>query len=100
MALMQITIVPLGVSSTSLGGYVADILKELKKENIPYQLTDMGTIVEGEADTLFSLAARLHKIPFQKGAQRVSTQISIDDRKDKKVTLGDKVQSVFNRLDT
>ena len=98
MALMEISVIPLGTGSTSLGEYVAKIKEWLEKEGIPHTLTDMGTIVEGDPDELFSLARRLHEIPFEAGAKRVYTALKIDDRRDKEVHLGEKVKSVARRL--
>jgi len=98
MALMNLTVIPLGTGSTSVGEYVADIQKALEKSGFPYRLTDMGTTVEGSTRELLALAAQLAEIPFDKGVQRVVTQISIDDRRDKQVTLGDKVSAVAERL--
>ena len=98
MALMQINIVPLGVGSSSVGEFVASIVKKLDHEGVVYTLTDMGTVLEGDVEDLLKVAAMLHEVPFQKGAKRVVTQINIDDRRDKKVALGDKISSVVNRL--
>ena len=99
MALMQINVIPLGTGSPSVGEFVAGITKTLAREGVVCKLTDMGTVVEGEAEELLQIAARIHELPFLKGAKRVVTQISIDDRRDKKVSIGDKVSSVNNRLD-
>jgi len=98
MALMHLTVIPLGTGSTSVGEHVADIQKALEKSGFPFTLTDMGTTVEGSSRELLALAAQLAEIPFAKGVQRVVTQISIDDRRDKKVTLGDKISAVADRL--
>ncbi|MFC1524296.1 MTH1187 family thiamine-binding protein [Thermodesulfobacteriota bacterium] len=98
MALMHLTIVPLGTGSTSLGDFVADIQETLRKEQFTFQLTDMGTIIEGETAQLLSLAARLHELPFLRGAQRVSTHLTLDDRRDKKVSIGDKTASITQRF--
>ncbi|MFC1837743.1 MTH1187 family thiamine-binding protein [Thermodesulfobacteriota bacterium] len=95
---MHLTIVPLGTGSPSVGEYVADIQKSLEQSGFSYELTDMGTIIEGSAGDLLKLAAQLAEIPFSKGAVRVSTQISLDDRRDKRVSLGDKIASVAERL--
>ncbi len=99
MALMEISVVPLGTSSTSLSKYVAEIIQILQREGIPHKLTDMGTIIEGDPETLFQVARRLHEVPFTKGALRVYTSIKIDDRRDKEVHLGDKVESVKGKTD-
>ena len=58
----------------------------------------MGTTIEGGSKELLALAAQLAEMPFSKGVQRVVTQISLDDRRDKKAGLGDKIASVARRL--
>ena len=98
MALMHLTIIPLGTHSPSVVEYVADIQKALEKAGFPYELTDMGTIIEGKTEDLLKLAAQLAEMPFSKGVNRVSTQISLDDRRDKKVSIGAKKVSVAARL--
>lgn len=99
MALMQLTIIPLGTGSPSVGTFVADIQKALQQEAVDFKLNDMGTTIHGEVSELLTLAAKLHELPFEKGIQRVVTQISIDDRRDKKVALGDKVAAVTAQLE-
>ncbi len=98
MALLQITVVPLGTATTSVGDHVAAMQRMLAAEEIPFRLHDMGTIIEGEIPRLLELAARLHEIPFAGGAQRVMTQIVIDDRRDRRIALGDKQAAVRRRL--
>ena len=98
MALMEISVVPLGTGQPGVGEYVADIINYLKKQDLPHTLTDMGTVLEGEIDQLLAVAKILHELPFQKNIWRVVTHISIDDRRDKKIHLQDKIKSVTNRL--
>ncbi len=98
MAIMQLNIIPLGTQTPSVGQYVADIQEVLRREGVPHKLTDMGTIIEGEPQALFALAARLHGLPFVGGVQRVVTQLVLDERRDKDVTLGDKTAAVQARL--
>jgi uncharacterized protein YqgV (UPF0045/DUF77 family) len=50
---------------------------------VTFALNDMGTLIEGEAIELLQLVIALYEIPFEKGAVRVVTQITIDDRRDK-----------------
>jgi len=97
MALLEISVVPLGTSTPSIGDYVADVIRTCKRSKVKYRLTDMGTIVEGRPGDLFKLAQKLHETPFKKGAKRVMTTLSIDDRRDKEVRLDGKVNSVINR---
>jgi len=98
MALMHLTIIPLGTDSASLGEYIAEIQDVIEKSGYPYKLTDMGTIIGGSSKELLTLAAQLSESPFNQGIHRVLTQINLDDRRDKKVALGDKVASVAARL--
>jgi len=95
---MEISVVPLGLGHPSVGDYIAAVVRYLESENIPHELTDMGTLVHGDPATLLRVALALHELPFQQGVQRVMTHISIDDRRDKEVFLGDKKKSVKARL--
>lgn len=70
------------------------------KGKVKYQLTPMSTLIEGELSTLFEIIEVLHEIPFKSGVNRVTTNIRIDDRRDKKITMNSKVQSVEEKLET
>ena len=98
MALMHLTVIPLGTGTPSVGDYVVETQKILAKSGFPYELTDMGTLIEGSSEDLLKLAAKLAEAPFSRGIDRVVTQISLDDRRDKKVSLGEKSSSVADRL--
>jgi uncharacterized protein (TIGR00106 family) len=54
----------------------------------------MSTIIEGELDVLLDVIRRMHEVPFENGAMRVSTSITIDDRRDKEGTMEQKLRSV------
>lgn len=98
MAVMEIKILPLGTSSTSVSGYVAGAMRVVMESGLAHELTPMGTVVEGEAEELLELARRVHEAPFEAGAQRVVTLIELDDRRDKPSTMRSKVASVEQRL--
>lgn len=98
MALLQLTIIPLG-EGVSVGHYVTDIQNILEKEGAIFRLNDMGTVIEGDAQELFQLLWKIYETPFNNGAMRVVTQIVIDDRRDKIVHIGDKISSVSTRKD-
>jgi len=98
MAILEISIVPIGTGGTSLSAYVADCLRMLKKEKLRYELSSMGTNIEGDLKDLFKIALKMHQVPFKKGARRVATTIKIDDRRDKKGTLEGKKRAVKNKL--
>jgi uncharacterized protein (TIGR00106 family) len=98
MAIMEITILPIGITGTSLSPYVADCLRVLKEEKVRYELTAMGTNIEGPLKDLFRIALKMHQVPFAKGAPRVTTTIRIDDRRDKKGTISGKKEAVERKL--
>ncbi|MDF2936728.1 MAG: hypothetical protein K0Q90_2101 [Paenibacillaceae bacterium] len=101
MAIVEVTIVPLGTGSPSVSHYVAEVHKVLEQaeEPVKFQLTPMSTIIEGELDDLLSIVRRMHEVPFLKGAARVNTTIRIDDRRDKVATMESKLQSVRDKLE-
>lgn len=100
MAIVQITIVPLGTGTTSVSSYVAAIQQVLEKEagTIRHQMTPMSTIMEGELDELLRVVRRLHEVPFENGALRVSTSLTIDDRRDVQGSMEQKLRSVEEKL--
>jgi uncharacterized protein (TIGR00106 family) len=99
MAILEISIVPIGTKGTSLSHYVADCIKVLRKEKkVKYELTSMGTNIEGSLQDLIRIALKMHAVPFKKGAPRVLTTLKIDDRRDKKGTLTGKKRAVENKL--
>lgn len=98
MAMLAVNIIPLGLGQPSIGEHIARVAQYLEDERIPFELCDLGTTIEGEVPRLLQIAARLHELPFEHGAQRVQTIITIDDRRDKDVHLGDKSRSVRRRM--
>lgn len=98
MALVEVTIVPVGTPSASISAYVADCLTVLEGQGVRYQLTAMGTILEGDLSLLLDLVRRMHERPFAKGAVRVVTTIRIDDRRDHTLSIQGKVAAVEARL--
>ncbi|WNR44805.1 MTH1187 family thiamine-binding protein [Paenibacillus roseipurpureus] len=99
MAIAEFTIIPIGTATTSLSSYVADLHKELARHtDIRFEMTAMGTILEGPLDRLFEVIRSVHEVPFMNGAARVSTSIKIDDRRDKSASIEQKMQSVASKL--
>ncbi|MGM0420081.1 MAG: MTH1187 family thiamine-binding protein [Bacillota bacterium] len=98
MPVAEVTIIPLGTGDTSLSDYVADCQKVLEEEDIEYQLTPMGTVLEGNLEDIFQVVQKLHEVPFAGGALRVSTTLTIDDRRDKNGTIDQKLNSVREKL--
>jgi uncharacterized protein (TIGR00106 family) len=98
MPIAEVSVVPLGTGSTSLSAYVANCIKVLDQSGLTYELHGMGTIIEGDLKDLFDVILKMHEVPFEKGAMRVTTSIKLDDRRDKTSTAQNKVQAVRSKL--
>ena len=98
MTILEISVVPIGTKDTSLSPYVADCIRILKEGKLRYELTSMGTNIEGDLKDLMKMALKMHETPFKKGARRVLTTLKIDDRRDKKGTLEGKKKAVQSKL--
>ena len=98
MAIIEVAIAPFGVGS-SLSKYVAEALKVVRVEKgIKYELTAMGTLIEGDLTQLLDLVKRMDEAVFAAGATRVYTVLKIDDRRDKQSSIAYKVDSVKRKL--
>ncbi len=58
----------------------------------------MSTCIEGDLDVILEAVRQMHEVPFENGAQRVSTSIKIDDRRDKEGTMEQKINAVKEKL--
>ena len=83
MAIVEVSITPLGTGDTSLSAYVASCLHIARESGLIFQLTPMGTILEGDLDLILKTVRNMQESVFALGAERVSTAIKIDDRRDR-----------------
>ena len=98
MAIVFVTIAPLGTAGTSLSRYVAGVERILRNSGLKHELTAMGSIIEGNLDEILPVLREMHEQPFGQGAARVSTLIKIDDRRDKPGSIEGKIRSVREKL--
>ena len=98
MAVVFVTVVPLGTATPSVSQYVAGVERVLRESGLKHELTGMGTIIEGDLDAILPVVRKMHEQPFSQGVMRVSTSIRIDDRRDKKGSIEGKVRSVKEKL--
>jgi uncharacterized protein (TIGR00106 family) len=91
----EVTVVPLGTKTPQVSPYVAHCIDVLRKaQGISFQITPMGTIIQGPMARVLELVAEMHEVPFTEGAGRVVTTLKIDDRRDKLITMDSKVRAV------
>jgi uncharacterized protein (TIGR00106 family) len=100
MPIMEINILPLGTKDVSVSKYIKKALGVLtNKDNIQYQVTAMGTIIETRSlNTLLKIAGEMHRSVLA-DVMRVVTNIRIDERRDKKSTIQKKLESVSNTVE-
>jgi uncharacterized protein (TIGR00106 family) len=95
----DIRVLPFGTDTASVSHFVAAAVSILDRApDISYQVTPMATMVEGPLDRIIELMKEMHESPFTMGVNRVITNISIDDRRDKRITMESKVRAVEEKL--
>jgi len=94
----EISVVPIGTGGTGLSHYIAACIDILdSRKDLSYQLTPMGTIIEGPIDKVIEVARQMHETPFGQGVSRVVTTLKIDERRDQLLTMSGKVESVLKK---
>jgi uncharacterized protein (TIGR00106 family) len=99
MAIAEVSVVPLGTKTPSVSRYVARAVKVMEREkDIKYELTAMGTIIEGDLDRILAVVKKMHEGTFGEGVARVLTTVKIDDRRDRAQGIKEKVDSLRKKL--
>ena len=100
MVIAEVSVIPMGTKTPSASKYVARSVRAImQQKNVKYRLMAMGTLLEGDLSDVLEAAKRMHESVFGKDVQRVVTSITIDDRRDKQLTMDYKVQSVMKKLE-
>jgi len=100
MAIAEVSIIPLGTKTPSVSEYVARACRVLQEDkNIKYELTSMGTIIEGDLEDILRVIRNMHEATFDKDIMRVVTTVKIDDRRDKTLSMKGKIESVLKKLE-
>ncbi len=94
--IIMFSIIPVD-KGESLSASVAEAVDLVDRSGLPYQVTAMGTLVEGEWDELMALVKSCH-LAIRKGSRRVYTRVNIDDREGAANQLSGKVASVENKI--
>jgi len=100
MVVVELNIVPLG-EGVSVSKKLAYAIKALEKRGVKYTLTPMCTVFEVETvREAFEVASAAHEAVFESGARRVVTTVKIDDRRDVKRGMDEKVRSLEKAVET
>lgn len=97
LAVAEIFITPLGTSDSTIREYIRALVPIVRASGLTYQLTAMGTLVEGPVDQLLALTRALHDATFDAhlGAERVVTHLRLDERRGEPLTLEGKVRGAL-----
>ena len=98
MAIVAVSISPVG-AGISVSRYVAAAQRVLEaQDRVRFRLDPMFTTLDGDLDEAMALVRDMQEAVFAEGAERVGTVIKIDDRRDREVSMDEKVNSVHERL--
>ncbi|MFH1221390.1 MAG: MTH1187 family thiamine-binding protein [Candidatus Eisenbacteria bacterium] len=100
MAVAEISVVPVGTANASISDYVVGAVKIVRASGLKYELSSMGTNVEGDVASILDVVRRVHEACFEAGAVRVLTTLKIDDRRDKHLSIEGKKSAVTGKLKT
>lgn len=93
--LVEFSVAPAGAES--MGRQVAKCLDIVDRSGLAYQVTAMGTLLEGDWDDVLEVIRACHEA-VRRESNRVLTTIRIDDRAGARDALRSKVASVERDL--
>ena len=94
MIISQLSIAPIG-KDVSVSKYVKEVIEVIKKHDVKYETNAMATVIETkDLETLFNIVQEAHMAMVYSGAERVITELKIDDRKDKNATMESKIKAL------
>ncbi len=95
--LVFVSMTPIG-KEESVSKYVARVVDVIDRSGLPYVLTPMGTIVEGESwDQVMEVLKKGFE-DLKKDCPRISITMKIDYREGKSGRIRSKVESVQEKL--
>jgi uncharacterized protein (TIGR00106 family) len=91
----ELSVHPIG-QGTSVGRYVKAAVDSLKKASgVRLMVTPMGTAMEAaDLEDVLAAVRAAHESVFKNGAKRVAFTLTVDDRRDKKRRMEDKIAAV------
>lgn len=96
MVLLEFAMAPTG-KGESLSPFVARILDLIDKSGLPYQLTPMGTILEGDFDAVMGVVGACFR-ELQRDCSRISMNLKMDYRDAPAGRLQAKTAAVQSKL--
>ncbi len=95
MLLVDIHVSPVGTCSTSVSEYIKIAINVLKRKRVKFIIGPFSTSFEiSNFNELASIINEIHDELYKAGVKRIVTEIRIDDRRDKEITLESKIKAV------
>ena len=93
-AIIEVQVLPLGTCSPGVSQYVKEAIKVLEEEGVKYFVSPMATAFECEdLSKGLEIVRKMHERVLSK-ADRVVTVVRIDQRKDKDLSIEEKIKKV------
>ncbi len=96
MVILEFSMYPLG-KGESVGAYVARSVDIIDRSGLPYQLTAMGTILEGQWDEVMAVVNECYRA-MRVDCERIVASVKIDYRVNTSGRLKGKVRSVESKV--
>ncbi|HEY8469110.1 MAG TPA: MTH1187 family thiamine-binding protein [Longimicrobiales bacterium] len=94
--LFSLTMFPVGAGD-SLVDPVSEVVQEIDRSGLPYEVTGMDTVIEGEWDEVMPVIRRAEQRLREKH-DRVYMLLAVDDHEGSKNRLNEAVRDVERRL--
>ena len=96
MVMLEFAMSP-GGKGESISEWVARVIDVIDRSGVPYQLTPMGTILEGEWDQVIGVVSACFR-ELQRDCARIGVNLKIDYRQGSDGRLQGKIAKVEQRL--
>ena len=96
--LFQLSMFPTAKRTASISKDVAKVIDIIDKSGLPYKMTAMSTLIEGEWEPVMKVINKARLALRRRGHERIYIVINVDDRKGARGRLTGKVESVEKRL--
>ena len=96
MVMLEFAMAPHG-QGESLSAHVARILDVIDRSGVPYQLTPMGTILEGEWDQVIGVVSACFR-ELERDCSRIGLNLKVDYRQGPAGRLKSKIERVERQL--
>jgi len=92
----EISVYPIGTSTTSVSFYIAKGIESIQNmDGIRYQINPMGTVLESDnIDKIYEASKSIMEVVHNLGVNRVEVILKIDSRRDKNKKMEEKMESI------